>query len=116
MEKDVLSPRRLTHWANPANSAFNLGPTQLVLNMDPIRPNILEGLPFQTGVPLLHSTGFALQFLRDLSFDIHRLVVPLMVQGSTNTEGPVKLFARGTTFEREGFSPQRPQLPQLGLP
>jgi len=34
-EKDVLSLRRLTHWTDPANSAFNLGPTQLVLNMDP---------------------------------------------------------------------------------
>jgi len=96
-EKDVHSPRRLTHWADPANSAFNLGPIQLVLNVDPLRPNILEGLPFQTGEPLLRSTGLALQFLGDLNLDIltqetdlHWPAVPLRVQGFTNTEWPVK--------------------------
>ena len=95
-EKDVLSPQHLTHWADPADSASDLGPTQLVLNVDSLRPNVLEGLSFQTGEALLPSTGFAFPFLGDLSLDIltqetdiRRPAVPLTVPGSINTEWPV---------------------------
>ena len=120
-EKDVHSPRRLTHWADPANSIrLQPRPCSISAERGSPSPKYTRRSP---GEPLLRSTGFALQSLGDLSLDsltqetdIHCPAVPLMVQGSTNTEGPVQQFARGTTFEREGFSPRPPQPPQLGLP